>query len=264
MTKDRKVKKNSYMRMGVIMLLSAIGGGVIGSGAFLLLGDKGIAYIAGGAALALTKFQQIMAPALAAVMLASVVFGELNLRKQRMLCRKIAETEDEECDRWEYEEEKAGAYGTVANILSQILCILALAAGYSIEYIGKGHRGNVLAACIIFLACYTYDGFWQVRFVKLVQKTFPEKKGDPASRKFHQDWLESCDEAEKEVIYRASYNAYSRVNKFIPVMIVLTMLGHLFFNTGIMAIIVTALIWLVVAASYLSSCVSVKGQKLRG
>lgn len=151
----------------------------------------------------------------------------------------------------------------MANILSQILCILVLAAGYSMEYINGGHNKNVLAACVIFLACFVYDGLWQIRFVKVVQKAFPQKKGDPSSRKFHQEWLESCDEAEKEAIYRASYNAYARMNKLIPVMIVLTMVGHLLFNTGILAILVTALVWLVITGSYLSSTVRLKRQKLR-
>lgn len=259
-----KTKKvSSYKKMGIIMLLSALGGAVLGMVSFIILGESRVNAIEGGAAFVLAGIQQIMVPALAVVTVVSAIYGEINLRKQRMICREILAAEDEECDRWEYEEERVGAYGTVVNLLSQIICILILSAGYSMKYIANDGNGNMLAACVIFLVCYAYDGFWQVRFVKLVQRTYPEKMGDPSSTKFHQQWLESCDEAEKEVIYRSAYNSYTQVSKVIPILLIIVMLGHLFFNTGIMAIAIVAIIWLVVTVSYLSSCVRLKGQKIR-
>lgn len=259
-----KVKKvNSYKRMGMIMLLSAIGGAVLGVLMLIVLGGSRVDVIEGGVFAAFEGIRQMMVPALAVVTIISVVYGEINLRKQKMICGKILLTEDEECDRWEYEEERVGAYGTVVNLLSQIIAILILSAGYSIKYIGNGGAENMLAACVIFLICYAYAGFWQVRFVKVTQTAHPEKQGDPSSRKFHQQWLDSCDEAEKELIYRSAYKSYVQTSKVIPILLVLVMLGHLFFDTGIMAIAVVAVVWLTVTVSYLSSCVRLKGQKIR-
>ncbi len=254
---------NSYRRMGFIMLFSAVGGGILGFVLMIILGNGRIGSIQGGAVFVFRGIQQIMVPVLLAITAVSVVYGELNLRKQRSLCNKILRTEDEECDRWEYEEEKAGAYGTVMNLLSQILCVLVLSAGYSLNYIENGHSQNMLAACLIFLACYAYDGFWQVRFVKVIQTAYPEKQGDPSSRKFQQQWLDSCDEAEKELIYKSAYRSYICITRTIPGLLLLTMLGHLFFNTGIMAITVVAVVWLVVTLSYLVTCVNLKKNKLR-
>lgn len=256
-------KRNSFGRMGLFMLFSAIGGGILGLALSTVFGDGRIDAVQGGAIFVLGGIRRIMVPALILITIVSVVYGELNLRKQRMLCNKILESMDEECDRWDYEEEKTGAWGMAVNLLSQILCILVLSAGYSMEYIWDGYGGEVLAACVIFLACYVYDGFWQVRYVKVVQSAYPEKLGDPSSRKFQQQWLDSCDEAEKEVIYRSAYQSYSKTMKTIPGLLMLTMLGHLFFQTGIMAIVVVAIIWMVVTISYLSSCVRLKGQKIR-
>lgn len=263
MTKNVKIKNmNSYKRMGLFMLISAIGGGALGLLGATILANGGVNTVEGGVSYVLEGIQSIMVPALAVIMLASVVYGEINLKKQRMICSKILETEDEECDQWEYEEEKTGAYGTIANLISQVLCILVISAGYSMKYI-SGNIARMLAACLIFLACYTYDGFWQIRYVKQVQKAYPEKKGDPSSGKFRQQWLDSCDEAEKEVIYRSAYKSYLCTNKTIPALLLITMLGHLFFNTGIMAIVTVAFIWLVVAVSYLRTCVKLKGKKIR-
>ena len=45
-------------------------------------------------------------------------------------------------------------------------------------------------------------------YIKLVQRIYPDKKGDPTSINFQEQWLASCDEAEKEEIYEASYKTY--------------------------------------------------------
>lgn len=255
-------KMNSYKKMALTMLLAALGGGILGFTSFFILGRHSD-HITDIAAAALTGFQKIMFPAMLLITVISVVYGQFSLRKQKMIAEKILETEDEECDRWEYEEELNSAWGMAVNILSQILCILVLSAGYSAKYIDAGHHKSFLIVCLVFLACFTYDGYWQIRFVKLTQKAHPEKIGDPTSTKFQKQWLASCDEAEKEVIYQSAYKSYCQVSKWIPALLVIVMLGHLFFNTGIMAIVVVALIWLISTLSYLRSCVSLKGAKIR-
>ena len=56
--------------------------------------------------------------------------------------------------------------------------------------------------------------------MKCVQRVYPEKKGDPASRKFQKEWLESCDEAERAMIYQSAYKSYMTANKTIPLLLV--------------------------------------------
>lgn len=255
-------KTNSYRRMGIIMLLSAMFGAILGF-LLMLIFDGNISAVETGMSHTLTLMQRFMLPLLIMITALSVIYGEVSIRRLKFIGKNILETEDEECDKWDYEEEKAGAWGTAANILSQVACILVLSAGYSLEYIADDHHGNMLAACIVFLICYAYDGFWSVRFVKAVQNAHPEKKGDPSSTKFQQQWLQSCDEAEKEIIYQSAYRSYSQTNRLIPVLLIITMLGHLVFDTGIMAIFIVAVIWLIVAVSYLHSCVNLKRAKLR-
>lgn len=255
-------KASSYKKLALTMLLSAAGGGALGIFVMLVMNGK-MDSIEGGMVYFLRLIQRFQLQLLLGITVLSVIFEEWNFRKLREIVRKIQEESDEECDRWEYEEERIGAQGTIVNVLSQILCILVLSVGYSIRYIEENHAGNMLAACLVFLVCYVYDGFWQVRFVKQVQKAHPEKVGDPASRKFHQQWMESCDEAEREVIYQSAYKAYIKMNTWIPALLVVSMLGHLLFNTGIMAIMMVAVIWLVLSFTYLHSCVGLKGMKIR-
>ena len=177
---------------------------------------------------------------------------------------EIAGAEDEVCDRLEYEYEKAGAFGMKANIITQALCMLVLSTGYSMKYIGTeaSRSGHFLLVCIIFVLYFVYAGFWQARYVKCVQRVYPEKKGDPASRKFQKEWLESCDEAERAVIYQSAYKSYMTANKTIPLLLVVAMLCHLFFDTGIMAVVLLAAVWIIVMLSYLNSCVRIRREKL--
>ena len=44
-----------------------------------------------------------------------------------------------------------------------------------------------------------------MRYVKMVQAAHPEKRGDMNSKNFQKDWMASCDEAEKEMVYQSAY-----------------------------------------------------------
>ena len=51
-------------------------------------------------------------------------------------------------------------------------------------------------------------------------------------------------------------------NKTIPLLLVVAMLCHLFFDTGIMAVVLLAAVWIIVMLSYLNSCVKIRREKL--
>ena len=183
--KEKKV--NSYKRgLKIIAVAAAIGGvaGGISGGLYEATKASGIGIdMAGITAL----IQSVMTPLLGIIFTASVILGETSYRRLKATCEKQQTAEDEECDRLEYEEEKEGAFGMNISVVSQVLSILVLTFGYSMKYItSDGHAFRFLAACIVFIACFIYEYFWQIRYVKLLQKTHPEKKGEPSSLKFQE------------------------------------------------------------------------------
>ena len=193
----------------------------------------------------------------------TVILEELCFHKLKGICEKQITAEDEECDQLEYEEEKTGAFGTNLNVLSQVVSIFFLTFGYSMKYIETDdHAYSFLVACVIFVAAFIYIYFWQIRYVKLLQKTHPEKKGDPSSTKFQEQWLESCDEAEKEMVYQSAYKAYTALGKMLQILLCATMLLHLVFHTGILAVIVVGVVYLTMTLTYHRSCVSLQKAKL--
>lgn len=251
----KEKKTNSYKRALKITVVGGVLGGISGG---LCMAAK-----THGIGLYLTEItvliQSVMTPLLGIIFVASVILEEGSYQRLKAICEKQQTAEDEECDRLEYEEEKEGAFGMNVNVLSQILCILVLTFGYSMKYItADGHAYRFLAACMIFVACFIYEYFWQIRYVKLLQKTHPEKKGEPSSLKFQEQWLESCDEAEKEIIYRSAYKAYMTVNRTVPVLLVGTMVANLYFDTGMFAVVVVSVIWLLTQFTYSHYCIKLR------
>lgn len=262
MKQEKKV--NSYLRGVKIIAIACVIGGVIGGGTgmlrFVLL-SHGIIL---NSDWVLQQIRSSLVPILSVIFAVTVLLEEICMRKLKGICERQLAADDDECDRLEYEEEKVGAFATNLNVLSQVLSIFFLTFGYSMKYIeAESHAYPFLVACVIFIVSYVYLYFWQIRYVKLLQKTHPEKKGDPSSPKFQEQWLDSCDEAEKEVIYRSAYKAYMTVNRTIPVILILVMLANLYFDTGMLAVIVLAVIWMLAQFTYTRSCVGMKQTRLR-
>lgn len=259
---NQKKKMNTYVKFGLLMLACAAGGGLLGFlSAFADIGSIGagmnsiIQGIRGNILFLLSFF-----------LLVSVFFQESVIKRMKKIGTRLDGAEDEEHDILEYQFEKAGSAGVIGCTGFMIVSLLILATGYSAKYIettAKAEGIFLLAGMVVFILENTYLGFWQVRYVKLIQKLYPEKKGDPSSLKFQEQWMESCDEAEKETIYQSSYKTYLMMNKMLPILAVIAMLGHLLWDTGILAIVLVSIIWLTSSVIYCRNCIMKKGEKLR-
>lgn len=257
--KRNKEKTSSVKSTLLKMLAGAVVGGILGGffAAFHYAQLNGIGV--GDFGKWLTSIRQIIFPGLIIITVLSIVSQEIYYARLKKVCGKLTEAEDEEFDKLDYEEEKMGAILQGINILSQVLCIVIMSFGYSYEYFT-----NIIAlgSCFLFIVCFFYDGIMQARYVKLLQKVHPEKRGDVSSMKFQEQWLASCDEAEKEVIYQSAYKSYVLTSKSIGILLVLTMVAHLLFQTGVLAIIVVGVIYMMLSLTYCKSCVTLKKKKL--
>lgn len=207
-----------------------------------------------------TSVQPFILPGLILITILSIVSQEFYVSRLKKICAKMADAGDDLFEQLDFEEEKNGAILLGINIFSQGICIILFAFGYSFDYLKNLFSLN---ACIVFLICTCYNGCTQARYIKLIQKFHPEKNGDVSSLHFREQWLASCDEAEKEMIYRSAYKSYSGTTKCVAFLLPLTMITHLLFHTGILAIVVVAFIYLFQSLTYCISCVRVKKSRLR-
>lgn len=260
-TQIQKKKMNTYVKYLGITALCAVIGGICGMSSGALL-NSGLGNGAQGLSDAIRRNLLPILSVLAVIAVASLEYTLFRVKKAG---NGISEAEDEECDKLEYEIEKIGGVGVALSNAFTAVFLLILSTGFSMEYLNSMERAEgwrYLAAVGVFGAACLHYGIWQVRYVKTVQKIYPYKKGDPASFKFQEQWLESCDEAEKEVIYQSSYKTYLIMMKIIPLLLAISMFCHFIWNTGIMAILMVSIMWIVTSVTYCRSCIIKKGQKI--
>ena len=94
-----------------------------------------------------------------------------------------------------------------------LVCSLFPSFGYSADYIksSESARTGFLYTCI-YLYLRDLRRVLAGAVCKAIQIAHPYMKGDPSDKNFQKKWLESCDEAEREMIYRSSYKTYMRLN----------------------------------------------------
>lgn len=256
-----KKKMNTYLKFSLKMLGYTFAGGLLGFGCVYIGMDS-----LGELFKALSNAARDHLIWIQAFFLAvSVLLLEPVLHRYRTLGRELEDAEDEQGDLLEYRMEKLSALGMTVSIAGMVLAMILLSTGYSMDYIESlSISGNkmLLAVFALFILNCVYNGFWQVRYVKSVQKVYPNQKADISSAKFQEQWLESCDEAEREMIYQASYKSYLFLHKLVSVLAVAAMLSHLFWNTGIMAVAMVGIVWIGMTVTYSCACIKKKGSKL--
>lgn len=261
-TKRKMNSKVKYtLKMLMWMLVGAAGGALV---AVFGMQTEAVGQFFVGI---VTGIQKIMIPLVLLITAAGIIGGEIFLKKMKQIIERLVNAEDEEYDLLQYQEEKAGAWGMNISTLTQGLSILIISAGYSGEYLSGSHKTGFyyMISLIVFLMCFVYEGIWQMRYVKVIQDSRPEfADADPSSMGFQKEWLKRCDEAEKEVIYQSSYRTYMMLAKLMPLILVVTMLANLLYDTGILAVIVVVLLWSLSTLYYTNSCVTMRKKRAKG
>ncbi|MBR6771742.1 MAG: DUF3169 family protein [Lachnospiraceae bacterium] len=256
-------KMNTYLKYGLILGGCVILGGTIG---FWAAGAReGLFSLSQIAAALLHLIRTYLLPEFLLLLVLDILIGELTLKKLSQLAKASEKAEEEESDRLDNEAEKISAWGSSMIAVIDFFSIVILSTAYSMEYIESVVRYSggiiLLVSFFLFILLHGYQGYWGVRLVKLEQKYNPDRKGDPASRKFTEQWVESCDEAEKELIYQSAYASYLLLSKTAPIISMIALFAHLIWNTGILAVILTSLIYLLMTMTYTKNCLQKRRKK---
>ncbi len=90
----------------------------------------------------------------------------------------------------------------------------------------------------------------QQKCVDTAKKTNPEKTGSIYDMKFHKKWIDSCDEAEKIMIGKCAFKAYSATNIVCSLLAALLAVCALIFGIGFLPSLVVCIIWIVNQSVY--------------
>ena len=88
------------------------------------------------------------------------------------------------------------------------------------------------------------------RCVDLVKKLNPEKQGSVFDPKFEKKWLDSCDEAQKQLTWQAGFTAYRAGNVACLFMWFLAFVLQTIMHYGLIPIICIGVIWLTMNTAY--------------
>lgn len=132
----------------------------------------------------------------------------------------------------------------VSLILSYFLIAASYSGGFSI--FESGERTVLFTVGIAaFLTVMIEVILLQQKCVDTVKETNPEKKASVYDMKFHVKWLEDCDEAEKIMIGKCAYKAYSATNAVCTILAILLAVCALVFGIGFLPSLAVSLIWIV-------------------
>lgn len=90
----------------------------------------------------------------------------------------------------------------------------------------------------------------QQKCVDATKKINPEKTASVYDMKFQKKWMDSCDEAEKIMVGKCAFKAYSVTNSICSVLAIVLAIFALIFETGFLPSLVVCLIWLVNQSAY--------------
>lgn len=86
--------------------------------------------------------------------------------------------------------------------------------------------------------------------VDLRKKLSPEKQGSIFDFRFDKKWEASCDEAEKQAMYKAAYKAFQATNMTCIVVWLIALLAQIIVQTGVFPVVCVCTIWMVLNVSY--------------
>ena len=146
---------------------------------------------------------------------------------------------------------KLGKALNSSNSMLIISSILYAITTYNLLRIDN--KKNLIAVCIVLILYFfnfIYVGIQQNRIVKLNREYSPEKKGCVYDSKFSDVYFDSCDEAERYMIYECTYKTFRFMNNFISVLFYVACFLGMFVPIGIQCSLVVGIIWLAMNLYY--------------
>ena len=119
----------------------------------------------------------------------------------------------------------------------------------------------LMGSLVIFILSYVWIFYVSGRVVKLEKQVNPEKKGNIFDTKFQKQWIASCDEAEKQMIYQCGFRAYRTGSTVCMLLWVVALLTQLWLGTGVFPVVCVCVIWLAMMLSYQMTAIRLEHHK---
>lgn len=151
----------------------------------------------------------------------------------------------------EQEYEKMDAMlGSVLYVFNISIIIIYFFFAIGFERLWERSRFEEICYLGGFIAAVVLHMEGQKMIVNMIKELNPEKRGSIYDLKFAYKWEESCDEAERSLIYKSAYKTYTKMNTFFVGMWLFCVLGNEVFAFGLVPVTMVSLLWLVQVCLY--------------
>ncbi len=241
---SKKQDKKYFKSFILIMICSGLGGGIVGAsmtGVFDYASKNDVYRMLG-------DMQLSMAPVFCGITFALLVVYLLVLSAIYGRTKKDMHQIDVEDDISYKKLEGKISSGLIVSNIGYLLGFMTFGIGsYCLP---KNSENGNMVVILFMVNCLSLFGlvigmmFFQNRFINLYKELSPEKQVSTYDMKFQKKWLENCDEAERMMIYQASYQVYRIMNKvYTGAAVILGIIG-MGFEVGIFPFIIVMVLWL--------------------
>ena len=257
----KKANRKAMPKFILMMIISLIVGGAMG----LFFAEYGLNSLSGHLKTAGEIFGMYIAPWLMLALAIILPVGFILLYKRVKKLFSKWDGEDEEVS--DAVDEKLSIIIWVTSAAS-IISYFLIAASYSTGFTAFENEEKILP---VFIGIVAFFGILietviiQQKCVDATKKTNPEKTASIYDTKFQEKWMDSCDEAEKIMIGKCAYKAYSTTNTVCSILAIVLAVGALFFEIGFLPSLVVCIIWIVNQSVYCKEAIkySKAGNKIR-
>lgn len=140
--------------------------------------------------------------------------------------------------------EKADHLCDTGIIFGNITLIFTFAFyGINVSSIHNNSSTSLLWALAAFLLPIIFCVILQILFVNLTKKMNPEKQGNPLDLNFQKVWMNSNDEAEKFILYKAAYKTFQIMQMAFLIVMMLLMFAALTTPIGAFPFMIIGILW---------------------
>ena len=174
---------------------------------------------------------------------------------------------------WDGEDEEV-----IEKIEKNLSIALTVLATYSVAYMivmvigfgevfrfGEGEIeiqiGKLVIFGIGFVASMLIVQIGQQKLVNFTKEINPEKKGSVYDSKFQEKWIESCDEAERQAIYKAAFSSYKSTNMVCIILCMFNLVAMHLWDVGIVPVCMVGIIWLASVIAYSVKAMQIESGK---
>lgn len=249
MDNDNEIKKANRKAMPKFILITVISS-LIGGVAGFCAAKYGLNALADSMKHAGTFFGAYVAPwlMLAAAFIVPAVCVPIYKSAKKLLSSWDGETEEIS----DAIDKRLSIVVWITN-MAIVLSFFLISASYSGGLDSFKNRDSLVSfviGIVGFSAIMIETIVIQQKCVDAVKKMNPEKTASVYDTKFQKKWIDSCDEAEKIVIGKCAFKAYSATNTVCAALAIVLAICALTFNIGFLPSLVVCLIWLVNQSVY--------------